>query len=73
MQKRLLIVAKDFNQAKHWARMNRIAPAGWVFVACVYNVIGNPDSEYVLLPDWQQRPGTKEIMEELIKQGCVER
>ena len=73
MLKRVLVVAKDFNAAKHWANAQRLSSGGWVYVACYFNVLGNAGCEYVLIDGWDSRPDTRRILEELEAQGCVQR
>lgn len=73
MYKRLLIIAKDFNQAQHWAKDARMSPGQWVYVSSYHNIRGNAESEYVKLPDWELRPDASIINQELTDHKCVER
>lgn len=63
--KRILIMAKDFNQAKHYALQKKLSPAYWLFVSSFYNVKMNPELDYVKLEGWDERNGAVEIEAEL--------
>lgn len=73
MYKRLLIVARDFNQAQHWAKEQRFSPGQWVYVSSYHNVRGNAESEYVLLEGWKLRSDSEILMSELKNNNCTER
>lgn len=70
---RLLVIARDFNDAKHWAREQRISPGYWVYVSSFYNIQGNPECEYVKIPGWETRPDVNAINENLEIHHCLER
>jgi hypothetical protein len=69
---RLLVVARDFNAAKHWARENKISTGQWVYVSSFYNVQGNPGSDYIKIPGHELRPDISVIDEQLKKSECTE-
>ena len=70
MFKRLLIVAKDYNQAQHWAKSQRMSPGVWVYVSSFYNIQGNAGNEYVLLDGWELRPDANVLKAELESCEC---
>ena len=70
MLKRLLIVARDYNRASHWAKEQRISPGFYVYVSSFHNIRGNAGSEYVLLDGWELRPDAAQMKEELSAAGC---
>jgi hypothetical protein len=73
MFKRLLIIARDFNQAQHWAKNQKMSPGQWVYVSSFHNISGNAQSEYILLENWELRPDVDILKQELINSKCVER
>ena len=70
MEKRLLIVARDYNTAQHWAKDKRLSPGRWLYVSAFYNIQGNPESPYVLLDNWKTRPDADIINENLKLHKC---
>ena len=72
MYKRLLIVARDYNQAQHWAKDQRMSPGQYVYVSSYHNILGNIGCEYVLLEGWELRPDSDQLSEHL-KTHCTER
>ena len=72
MYKRLLIVARDYNQAQHWAKDQRMSPGQYVYVSSFHNILGNAGCEYVLLDGWKQRPDSFELSKYL-ETHCTER
>lgn len=73
MFKKLLIIARDFNQAQHWAKDKKMSPGQWVYVSSFHNVMGNAASEYVLLDKYKERPDLNQILAALETTGCTER
>lgn len=73
MFKRLLIVARDFNQAQHWAKDQRMSPGQYVYVSSYHNIRGNAGSEYVMLDNWKLRPDADILLTELKSAGCFAR
>lgn len=73
MYKRLLIVARDSNQANHWSKDQRMSPGAWVYVSSFHNIRGNAGTEYVKLPGWDTRPDADVIQAELKTNSCKER
>ena len=69
---RLLIVARDFNTAKHWAFDNKLSPGIWVYISSYHNIRGNAGSKYVLLDNWKLRPDADILKAELEANGCEE-
>ncbi len=70
MDKRLLIVARDYNQAQHWAKDQRLSPGRWVYVSSYHNIQGNAGSDYVLLDNWGLRPDAEILFDALKEAGC---
>lgn len=70
---RLLVIARDFNAAKHWANDNRMSPGLWVYVSSFYNIQGNPESEYVKIPGYELRPDVSVLEENLKFHNCTEK
>lgn len=70
LPKRLLILAKDYNQAAHWAKENRMSPGSFVYISSYHNIQGNAGSEFVILEGYQTRPDADILVEELSKFGC---
>lgn len=58
---RILILAKDFNQAKTYARLNNLPFGYWVYVASFHIVLANKECDYITLPGWEDRIGIEEI------------
>lgn len=73
MYKRLLIVARDFNQANHWSKDQKMSPGAWVYVSSFHNIRGNAESEYVKLDGWETRPDANIIQIELKANFCEEK
>lgn len=73
MYKRLLIVARDYNQAQHWAKDQRMSPGQYVYVSSYHNIMGNAGSEYVLLDGWNLRPDGMVLLDKLKENHCTER
>lgn len=71
--KRLLIVARDFNQANHWAKDQKMSPGAWVYVSSFHNIRGNVESEYVKLLGWETRPDADILQIELEANFCKEK
>lgn len=72
MHKRLLIIARDFNEARHWAQKQRLSPGQWVYASSYHNIRGNAGSEYVTLGEWKQRVDSGLLLSELEAHGCTE-
>ena len=70
--KRLLLIARDFNAAKHWAGEQKLSPGRWVYVSSFYNVQGNPGCDYIRIPGWELRPDIETIEASLKRHKCVE-
>lgn len=70
MFKRLLIVARDYVQAQHWAKDQRLSPGQWVYASSYHNIIGNRESEYVLLENWDLRPDAPILLQTLNENDC---
>jgi hypothetical protein len=73
MVKRLLVVARDFNTAQHWAKNQHMSPGYWVYVSSYHNIQGNAGCEYTLLDNWKLRPDAEILKEKLVENNCVER
>jgi hypothetical protein len=73
MFERLLIIARDFNQANHWAKEQRMSPGRWVYVSSYHNINGNAGAEYVMLDGWTLRPDAVQLKEQLEIYKCRER
>ncbi len=73
MFERLLIIARDYNTAQHWAKDQKISPGRWAYVSSFYNVRCSSGAEYVKLPRWELRPDASQIDAELDACGCRER
>jgi hypothetical protein len=73
MHKRLLIIARDFNQAQHWAKDQRMSPGHWVYVSSFHNIQGNVGCEYVKLPNWELRPDAQLLDGMLMDCACTVR
>jgi hypothetical protein len=73
MFKRLLVIARDFATAQHWAKDNKLSLGQWVYVSSFHNVNGNTGSEFVKLPGWHLRPDCKILDQALEDCHCVER
>ena len=73
MYKRLLVVSRDYNQARHWAKEQRMSPGSFVYVSSYYNIMGNGGSEYVMLDGWKLRPDAIVLQTALVEHACVER
>lgn len=73
MEKRLLIVARDFNAAQHWAKEQRMTPGRWVYVSSYHNIQGNAGNPYIKLEGWLDRPDAGLVQEMLNQNMCVER
>lgn len=70
MFERLLVIARDFNAANHWAKENRISPGRWVYASSYHNIKGNAGAEYVMLTGWDLRPDASILIEALKESGC---
>lgn len=70
---RLLVIARDFNAAKYWARQNKLSPGYWVYISSFYNIQGNPGCEYVKVEGWDTRPDVSVLEENLKIHSCVEK
>lgn len=73
MFKRLLIIARDFNQAQHWAKEQKMSPGQWIYASSYHNIQGNAGSEYVLLDNWELRPDADILFTELKVANCEKR
>jgi hypothetical protein len=73
MLKRLLIVARDFVSAQHWAKKEGLSPGRWVYISSYHNIQGNAESEYVKLPGWDLRPDALLLEEQLAEYKCVKK
>jgi hypothetical protein len=73
MHSRLLIVARDFNQANHWTKAEHISPGHWVYVSSFHNIRGNAGCEFVTLDGWTLRPDAAQLKEELELCKCTPR
>ena len=73
MLNRLLILARDFTTAQHWAKNQKISTGCWVYVSSYHNIRGNAESDYVLLDNWKLRPDADILSTELEACGCTER
>ena len=72
MFKRVLIIARDFNAAQHWAKGQKMSPGQWVYVSSYHNIRGNVGSEYVMLDGWTLRPDAEILKADLKVFNCVE-
>ena len=70
--RRLLIIARDFNAAKHWAHEHKLSPGQWVYISSFYNIQGNPGADYLKIPGWDQRPDIKVLEAALETSQCIE-
>lgn len=70
MYKRLLIVARDYNQAQHWGKDHRMSPGQYVYVSSYHNIQGNAESDYVMLDGWDTRPDAGVLAEALEAHKC---
>jgi hypothetical protein len=70
MLKRLLILARDFNAARHWAKEQRLSLGRWVYVSSYHNIDGNSGCEYVKLPGFEQRVDADILLAKLEAQAC---
>jgi hypothetical protein len=68
--KRLLILARDYNTAQHWAKQQRLSQGYWVYVSAFYNIQGNAECPYVLLDNWMLRPDWEILKENLGIHKC---
>ena len=65
MTGRLLIIARDFNAAQHWAKRNRLSPGVWVYASSYHNIRGNTGCNHVLIDGWKERPDWEILAAEL--------
>ena len=69
---RLLVIARDFNAAKHWAHEKKISAGQWVYVSSFYNIQGNPGADYIKIPGWELRPDISVLDDNLKRSECKE-
>jgi hypothetical protein len=67
---RLLVLAKSYNQAQHWAKAQNLSLGRWVYVSSYHNILGNAGCDYVELDGWKERPDADILLEHLSRAGC---
>lgn len=70
--KRLLIFARDFNAAKHWANERKLTQGRWVYISSYHNIQGNAESQYIKIPGWELRLDVETLEASLKRYNCVE-
>lgn len=69
--KRLLIIARDYNSAQHYAKERKLSPGRWVYISSYHNIMGNPGCDYIKIPGWESRPDIDMLETALTKNNCL--
>lgn len=70
--KRLLVIARDFNSAQHYAKERKMSPGQWVYVSSYHNINGNPENDYIKIDGWDLRPDLDMLESSLKRSKCAE-
>lgn len=72
MSRRLLIIARDYNAARHYANDKKLSPGKWVYISSYHNIQGNAGCDYIRVGDWSLRPDIEVLNTNLKTHKCVE-